>query len=403
MVEIPEKEFQKLQSRLKELEAQAAERKRAEEEIGEAEQRFRVIFDNATDGILLADLENKKFSIGNKMICQMLGYGPEEIKNLGVMDIHPKQDLPYVIDQFEKQSRKEITLAKDIPVLRKDGSVFYADVNSAPVTLAGKTYLLGIFRDITERKRLEQEVEKLLQETWNANKELKKIDTLKDEFLSIVTHDLKTPLISLLGYAGILLDGLAGELNQKQKEHLSTIKRQGQALDGLIDTILDYTRVEFGKLTANPEEFILDKMIIEIIGDIKPQADQKRIVLTVNLPPGEIMLKCDQGMIRRVMANLVGNAIKYTQEEGKVMVNVSREGSKVRIVVQDNGRGIAPENLPKLFDKFFVVSAKEARAKRSLGLGLYIAKTFAELNGGKLGVESEGEGKGSRFILELPC
>jgi PAS domain S-box-containing protein len=140
------------------------ERKRAEQEIREAEQRFRAIFDNATDGILLADLENKKFSLGNKMICQMLGCGPEGIKDLGVMDIHPKQDLPYVIDQFEKQSRKEILLAKDIPVLRKDGSVFYADVNSAPVTLAGKTYLLGIFRDITERSRAEYNLQERVKE-----------------------------------------------------------------------------------------------------------------------------------------------------------------------------------------------------------------------------------------------
>ncbi|MDP3028951.1 MAG: PAS domain S-box protein, partial [Deltaproteobacteria bacterium] len=133
-----------------------AEHKRAEEAIKESEHRFKAIFDNAADGILVADMENKKIFSGNRMICQMLGYTEEEIKTLGVMDIHPEEDLPYIIDQFERQAKGEFTLASNIPVKRKDGSIFYADVNSFPIKLAGKTYLLGHFRDITERKLAEE-------------------------------------------------------------------------------------------------------------------------------------------------------------------------------------------------------------------------------------------------------
>jgi PAS domain S-box-containing protein len=128
------------------------------ESLRDSEGRFRAIFDNANDGILLADGELKKFYIGNNTICQMLGYSLEEIKNLGVTDIHLKEDLPYVIGQFEKQSRREIALAKDIPMKRKDGSVFYADVNSSFVTLAGRKYLIGVFRDTTERKKAEEKL-----------------------------------------------------------------------------------------------------------------------------------------------------------------------------------------------------------------------------------------------------
>jgi PAS domain S-box-containing protein len=134
------------------------ERKKSEKALKESEERFRVIFDNANDGILLADAATKKFYIGNNTICQMLGYSLEEIKNLGVPDIHPKKDLPYVLEQFKRQTRKEIALAKYLPVKRKDGSVFYADVNTSLVTLAGRTYLLGIFRDITSRRRSEEEL-----------------------------------------------------------------------------------------------------------------------------------------------------------------------------------------------------------------------------------------------------
>jgi PAS domain S-box-containing protein len=133
-----------------------AERKRVEEALRESEQRFKAIFDNAADGILLVDVVNKKFHSGNSMICKMLSYSEEEIKNMGIMDIHPEKDLAYVIEQFKKQAGGEITLAKDIPVKRKDGSVFYADINSFPITLAGKTYLVGIFRDTTERKQAEE-------------------------------------------------------------------------------------------------------------------------------------------------------------------------------------------------------------------------------------------------------
>jgi len=173
-------------------------RKQAEEALTESEQRFRAIFDNATDGILLADMENRKFYTGNKTIFQMLGYNPEESRKLGVMDIHPQQDLPHVFEEFEKLSKGEHTLARDIPVQRKDGSVFYADINSSPVELAGKTYLIGIFRDITERKQAEEALRKK-EETIRAL-----VETSQDWIWSIDVqgiHTYSNPAIEkILGY-----------------------------------------------------------------------------------------------------------------------------------------------------------------------------------------------------------
>jgi PAS domain S-box-containing protein len=130
------------------------------EALRESEEKFKAIFDNASDGILLADLITKKFAVANKTMCEMLGYSEDELKKLSVNDIHPKEDLPYVLSQFEKQAKKEIALAKDIPAKRKDGRVFYADINSMPVKFGGKTYLAGIFRDITERRKAEEELKK---------------------------------------------------------------------------------------------------------------------------------------------------------------------------------------------------------------------------------------------------
>ena len=134
------------------------ELKRAEERLRESEERFRAIFDNATDGILLADVESHKFLTANSTICRMMGYSLEEIQEMSVPDIHPHDSLAYVIDQFEKQANGLIELATDIPVQKKDGGVFYADVNSTPIALGGKYFLLGIFRDITARKHAENEL-----------------------------------------------------------------------------------------------------------------------------------------------------------------------------------------------------------------------------------------------------
>lgn len=135
--------------------------KQDEEELRKSEKRFRTIFENANDGILMADIETKKFYTGNKRICQMLGYTLEEIKNISIIDLHPKGDLHYVLEHFEKYVKREIIQAEDLPVKRKDGSVFYADINTSLITFAGKTYLMGILRDVTERRQTEEKIRHL--------------------------------------------------------------------------------------------------------------------------------------------------------------------------------------------------------------------------------------------------
>ncbi len=150
------KVLKNVRQQISELRNSVSKGKHTDETLKESEQIFRTIFENATDGILLADNENKKFLMGNTQIYKALGYGPDEIKTLGVMDIHPEKDLPYILNQFEKLLRNDIAVARDIPVKKKDGSIYYADISALPIPLIGKTLTIGIFRDITERKEMEE-------------------------------------------------------------------------------------------------------------------------------------------------------------------------------------------------------------------------------------------------------
>jgi len=175
------------------------EAKRAEAALRESEERFRTVFDKAMDGMLLADLETKKFYTGNEMICRMLGYTLEEVKNLGVMDIHRQEDLPYVMEQLEKLLTGELDINRDIPVKRKDGTVFYADITAGPIALARKTYLLGIFRDITARKQAEQ----ALQAASQRNETV--LETSMDGFLTMrpdgTIGDCNKAFCEMVGYS----------------------------------------------------------------------------------------------------------------------------------------------------------------------------------------------------------
>jgi diguanylate cyclase (GGDEF)-like protein/PAS domain S-box-containing protein len=167
-------ELESLKRRIRELEQAESKRNQAEEALRESEEKFRTIFDKASDGILITDVITKKFLQGNSAICCMLGYTKEEIENLTLYDIHPPEDLPYALNEFEKQARGEKVLAEDLPVMRKDGSVFYTDTGASHLTIGGRHYLFGIFRDITDHKTIEV----LLRDSKKRYRELSIIDGL---------------------------------------------------------------------------------------------------------------------------------------------------------------------------------------------------------------------------------
>lgn len=369
------------------------DRKKAEERHKESEQRFKAIFNNASDGIVLADTKSQKFYIGNKMMSQMLGYSQEEIKKLAVMDIHPRKDLPYVLEQFEKQARNEKTLAEDIPVERKDGSVFYADVSSALITLGGKTYLLGVFRDITERKKVEDEQKhtlEVLKDTLSAltqsNKEL-------ERFAYVASHDLQEPLRMVASYSQLLARRYKGKLDKDADDFI------GYAVDGavrmqrMINDLLAYSRVGTrGKQFAPTKS---EAVLKQATDNLRLAISESGAVIS-HSPLPEVM--ADESQLVQLLQNLIGNAIKFRDHKPpRVRISAEERESDWLFSVADNGIGIDPADAERIF---LVFQHLHGNKFPGTGIGLAICKKIAARHGGRIWVESALD-KGATFHFTI--
>ena len=252
--------------------------------------------------------------------------------------------------------------------------------------------------DVTERtvELASRKLKAKVKELERAYEELKALDRMKDEFLAMTAHELKTPLTSMLSLVRQMLDRDLGKLNEKQEKALGIVSRGVERLGGSIEKILEISKLESGQMELNKEKIQLTPLIQDVVEQMKPMARLKKITLTqriTKLPPVE----ADGRRVATVLTNLIENAIKYTLNGGRVTVEAKQRGDQILVQVRDTGMGIAKEDLPKLFTKFFQVD----HAKPGAGLGLNICKRLVEAHGGEIWCESE-MGKGSTFSFTLP-
>jgi PAS domain S-box-containing protein len=369
-------------------------RKLAERELKDSEERFRTIFDNATDGIVLADSESRTFYTANRAFCEMLGYSIEEIREIGVNDIHPKKDLPAVLKQFERQLKKEITLAEDIPVLTKDGRIIHADVNSTPVTVDGREHLMGVFRDVTIRKEMEK---RLLQS--------QKLESL-GMFAAGLVHDFKEYLSKVFGLASYLRNSL----DSKSANYSRVVELAGAAQG--VSELVDRLNMFSGQTVVNPALMSIDAPINETIRVLRRYVRPNvKIDLRLDARPGT--LKADYWQIEKVILNVLTNACDAMPSGGTVKVATSEKevsdkllkanawmkpGRHVVISISDTGTGISRDVLDRIFDPFFTTKGPGKGA----GLGLSIAYGIVKDHKGTIEVRST-VGKGSRFDIYLPA
>ncbi|MCQ4574234.1 MAG: sensor histidine kinase [Candidatus Brocadiales bacterium] len=258
----------------------------------------------------------------------------------------------------------------------------------------------GLEEEITEHKKTEDKLTEHAMKLAKANTRLKELDQLKSMFIASMSHELRTPLNSIIGFTGVLLQGMVGEISEKQKDHLNRVNRSAKHLLGLINDIIDISRVEAGKVEVFIEEFTLDDVIKEAVESVQPQIKEKGLTLEVSIPPG-VLLKTDRKRLLQCILNYLSNAVKFT-EAGTVSIAAREIDGEVEISVSDTGIGISEQDQAKLFKPFVRLDSHLRTRTLGTGLGLYLTqKLTTEVLGGTVAAQSQ-PGKGSTFTLRLP-
>jgi signal transduction histidine kinase len=235
-----------------------------------------------------------------------------------------------------------------------------------------------------------------------ANEKLKELDRLKSSFVSNVSHELRTPLTAIESLADNLLDGVTGPLTTKQANYMTGIKESTERLERLINDLLDLSVIEAGKSGLKPTSFSMASLLREVTDTLKPMAEEKQISLEIASTNGHPLAWADRDKVTQVLTNLIGNAVKFTPNLGKVTMTVSRaQDAWLQISIADTGPGIPPEEASKIFDEFYQMSRPGREKSKGVGLGLAISKKLVEMHGGKIAVDSV-VGAGSNFSFTLP-
>ncbi len=271
---------------------------------------------------------------------------------------------------------------------------------------------LSLNKEIDVRKRaeealrslnetLEQRVLERTVQLEKANESLKQADRLKDEFLSIITHELRSPLNAILGFASVLDDEVLGPLNDQQHASLSKLIKGADRLLLLINDLLDFAKIRAGRFTISPEETSYDSLVAEAVESMAPLAKAKKLSIDTEVRvPQKVII--DPRYITQVLVNLLSNSIKFTPPEGKIHIRAFVRGEDLVTEVQDTGIGIKSEDLSRLFSPFQQLEAGLAYKVGGTGLGLSISKGIVEAHGGTITADSPGPGKGSTFWFRIP-
>ena len=370
-------------------------RKQVEEKLRSTEEGFRLMVESVTDAaIVMLDSEGRVVS-WNTGAQRIKGYSAEEIVGQHFSRFYPAADIErgrpqHDLDAAAAQGRFEVEGWR----MRKDGSMFWANVVFTAIRdPAGQPRgFAKLTRDLTERRQVEETL-------TSAKGAAEKANLAKSEFLSSMSHELRSPLNAILGFAQ-LMESDATPATPSQKASIDEILRAGWYLLELINEILDLAQIESGKLSLSTEPTSLAEVILECQAMIEPQAQTRGIRMT--FPPFDVpcFVAADRTRLKQVLINLLSNAVKYNKAGGTVVVDCDRgTAERIRLNVRDTGAGLSPEKLAQLFQPFNRLG-QEHSAEQGTGIGLVMSKRLVELMGGVLGVESS-VGVGSVFWCEL--
>ena len=313
--------------------------------------------------------------------------------------IHP-DDRPRFRAQVDAALAADRPLTIELAIRRADG-VYRRNLIRAVPVFAGDVVAewIGTATDIEDARQTADELEAALREQRELRAEAERANRAKDEFLALLSHELRTPLNAIMGWAHMLREGLATDMAQHA---VQVIARNARSQKQLVEDLLDVARISGGMIDLEPSDIDVCEVARGTVDAALPAAHQKNIELSLVCPSTPIIARADANRLQQVSANLLSNALKFTDSGGRVRVHVSDNGSSCELAVEDTGVGIAPEFLPFVFDRFRQADASLNRTHGGLGLGLYVVKQVVDAHGGKVWAESDGPGKGTTVRIQLP-
>ena len=383
-------------------------------ELARSMDRFRELLEAAPDAIIEVDAEGK-IVLMNAATEQIFGYRRDELLGKLVDQLVPGELRTRHADHrstyAEFPVRRPMGTGLRLQGERKDGTRFPVEISLSPVHSAEGFRVSAIIRDVTDRQKAEDEFRKLqsrlASELSSANQELEirsreaeEANRLKSEFLASISHELRSPLHTIIGFSELLAEQLEGPLNKKQSRFVNHIHRDSLHLLELINDILDLSKIEAGKIDLHLEAFNALDAVQDALTSIGPAADAKQITLELKASP-PLNVHADRVRLKQILLNLLSNAVKFTPENGRVSVEYHERSGIAQFCVSDTGFGIPEQEHQTIFNKFHQVGPTSKGVREGTGLGLAITKHLVEQHGGRIQVESQ-IGNGSRFSFTLP-
>jgi len=338
------------------------------------------------EGIVVTD-QNGDVERINRQAEELIGWKNEEVVGKKWYDVAPLQDEAGNVIASEKRATQKVLLTGKPTYssvnyyVRRDKTRFAVGTTAAPIVVGGKTVgVIAVFRDISKERD---------------------VDRAKTEFVSLASHQLRTPLSIVKWYAEMLVNGDAGPLNLEQTEFVHCLYDSNERMIELVNSLLSISRIESGRIKIDPIETDLGELVNSLIKELQPKISEKKLTLVESIHPNLPKIMVDPKLVRQVYLNLLTNAIKYTPEKGTITIIISNDGQMITSQVCDSGCGIPKNDQKKIFERFFRAPNAAALDADGTGLGLYLVRTIVESSHGKVWFDSE-ENKGSTFWFTLP-
>ncbi len=369
------------------------EKKKLEEELKKSEEQFRLIWEKSKDAMRLTD-ENGKIILVNPAFCQLVNMTRDQLEGKLLSEIYTDDRKEYVImkhiQRFQEDKIKEFF---ETEVTLHDGRRVWFEVNNSFLNFRGKKLLLGIFRDITERK-------KLIRELIRAKEEAEEANRLKSGFISMMSHEIRTPLNVILGFTSVLRE-IFDHGESEVSEFFNAIQNSGRRLLNTILQILDISRIEAGEFELHLRKFNLNDKIKDAINQLKVLANEKSIEFELQLNDNLPEIKADEYCLDGILINLINNAIKFSHENSKIEIKTELSDPYIKFTVTDYGIGMSEEYQKFLFQPFSQEKVGYNRPFEGTGLGLALTKKFVEMLKGKITCSSK-QGVGTTFTVCFP-